>query len=206
MLKLSKTKLIAIVVCAYLLSSCNKQESTELIQPLPTPEVVEQESPQVPTVSVMPTTSPLVSIKPKTSVSPKPKASPTPPATTFDLNLENITLSTSPNVAEPSWHGVIAAKSAGHFDLERRSSAYAASVKVRNNGQEPALEVTYELIIDDVSTRVIKDRIDQGTSHSIRIGELPNDDKRHTVRVNISSAKAESNPGNNSHAFTYQIR
>lgn len=197
---------IVLVFIAIVLTAC-RPESEESNTATPSPTVIVSEPGPSPlaTASAIPT--PVISPKPTSQVTPKPSLLPSPsPTTTFDLNLENIILSTAPMASEPSWHGVIHAKGSGEFELERRQAAYAITVFVRNNGQVPAENVTYEVIVDGQSTKFVKDRIDQGTTHKERIMELPNDDKWHEVRVNISVDMLESNPHNNSHSFSYRIK
>jgi len=209
-MKQSFSSLLLIIFSSFLFVGCQSSSYVPEASPFPTPVVQNklltstssaallQPSPTA-SSSAKPSSRP--SVKPTTTLLPSPS-----PVTSFDLNLESITLSTAPMVADPSWNGVIDAKSSGNFSLERRPGSYAITVAVRNNGLEPAMNVTYEVIVDGQSTKLVKDRIDQGTAHRERIMDLPNDDKRHEVKVNISVSMSESDPHNNSHSFSYQIK
>lgn len=178
----------------------NRQDEPSTISS-PSPVATPKSSP---TPSLTPTQGATTSASPKATSS--ASISPSPSPTTFDLNLENILFSHSPEPANPEHSGVINARSQSEFTFARQTSAQSITLIVRNNGHEPAEKVTYEVIIDDKSIRFVKDRIDQQTSHSERVIELPDENKKHSVRVNIFSDKPESNVENNSYNFTYQYQ
>lgn len=80
---------------------------------------------------------------------------------------------------------------------------------IKNEGSEPAYNVPYEAYYDGVLIgTVTKDRIDQGTMHSMKIAEMPlHVLGKHTITVRTNSARSvkEKSYTNNESSFTYIV-